>query len=215
MQLLLVEDDHSLAQGLKLALSREGFGVNHVDKGADALHVVHTAPPDIMILDLGLSDMDGLDVLRKVSGAVPVLILTARTALDDRVKGLELGADDYISKPFDMPELIARLRVMERHLSTSNQVQICVGRVSINPSAQTVTCDNLPVEFTRREYMVLKSLMENAGKVLTRDSLESKLYSWGEEVSSNTVEVHVHHLRKKLGSDFIKTIRGVGYTIKK
>lgn len=215
MQVLLVEDDQSLASGLKLALSHEGFGVNHVLKGSDALHVVATAAPDIMILDLGLPDMDGFDVLRRLSGEVPILILTARSALEDRVKGLDLGADDYISKPFDMPELIARLRVMERHISTSKSSQICIGDVVLNPAAQTVTRNNEIVDFSRREYMVLKSLMENAGKVLTRDTLESKLYSWGEEVSSNTVEVHVHHLRKKLGSDFIKTVRGVGYTIRK
>lgn len=215
MQVLLVEDDQSLASGLKLALSHEGFGVNHVANGRDALHVVATAAPDIMILDLGLPDMDGFEILRKVSGDIPVLILTARSALEDRVRGLDMGADDYISKPFDMPELIARLRVMERHLSTSNQPTICIADVSLDPAAQTVRKNNDLVEFSRREYMVLKSLMENAGKVLTRDALESKLYNWGEEVSSNTVEVHVHHLRKKLGSDFIKTVRGVGYTIRK
>jgi len=215
MQVLLVEDDQSLAAGLKVALGREGFGINHVSRGRDALHVIDTAPPDLIILDLGLPDMDGIDVLQQVGGRVPVLILTARSTLDDRVKGLHLGADDYLSKPFEMPELVARLRVMERRLSTTQSPQIGIGNIVLNPAAQQVTLAGEEVEMPRREYMVLKSLMENAGKVLTRDSLESKLYSWGEEVASNAIEVHIHHLRKKLGSDFIKTIRGVGYTIKK
>lgn len=215
MQLLLVEDDHSLAQGLKVALTREGFGVNHVSAGKDALHVIESEPPDIVILDLGLPDIDGLDVLKKIEGRVPVLVLTARTDVSDRVKGLSLGADDYLGKPFDITELVARLKVMERRLSTSSTPNITIGDVVLDPVAQTVTKSSELIDLPRREYMVLKTLMEGAGKILTRASLETKLYSWGEEVASNAIEVHIHHLRKKLGSDMIKTIRGVGYTIKK
>ena len=217
MQILLVEDDQSLAGGLCKALSNEGFVTNHVDKGNDALHVIDTEPPDIVILDLGLPDIDGLDVLKRVrqrSSTLPVLILTARSSVDARVSGLQGGADDYLPKPFEMPELVARLRVIERRLSTTREERIRVGDVELDTVGQQVYRDGALVELPRREFMVLKSLMENVGKVQTRQQLETRLYAWGEEVTSNALEVHVHHLRKKLGSDLIKTVRGVGYTIR-
>lgn len=218
MQVLLVEDDQSLAAGLSKALHNEGFVVNHVSTGATALSAVRTAPPEIVVLDLGLPDMDGLDVLKKIraSGStIPVLILTARTSIDARVSGLDGGADDYLPKPFEIPELIARLRVIERRLSSTQQTRIEVGDVALDTLTRQAYYKNEPVELARREYTVLKSLIENCGKIQTREQLESRLYSWGEEVSSNALEVHVHHLRKKFGSDFIKTVRGVGYTVKK
>ncbi len=218
MQVLLVEDDQSLAAGLCKALRNEGFVTNHVAAGKAALHAVSTEPPDIVVLDLGLPDMDGLDVLKRIrdSGSqVPVLILTARASIDARVSGLDGGADDYLSKPFEIPELIARLRVIERRLSTTQDSTIEVGEVTLDTLSRQVACKGEPVELARREYTVLKSLMENCGKIQTREQLESRLYSWGEEVSSNAIEVHVHHLRKKFGSDFIKTVRGVGYTVRK
>jgi DNA-binding response OmpR family regulator len=218
MQVLLVEDDQSLAAGLCKALRNEGFVTNHVAAGKAALHAVSTEPPDIVVLDLGLPDMDGLDVLKRIrdSGSqVPVLILTARASIDARVSGLDGGADDYLSKPFEIPELIARLRVIERRLSTTQDSTIEVGDVTLDTLSRQVACKGEPVELARREYTVLKSLMENCGKIQTREQLESRLYSWGEEVSSNAIEVHVHHLRKKFGSDFIKTVRGVGYTVRK
>jgi len=218
MQILLVEDDRSLATGLCKALRSEGFITNHVAEGKAALHTIGVDPPDMVVLDLGLPDMDGLDVLRKIrsSGStVPVLILTARASIDARVSGLDSGADDYLPKPFEIPELIARLRVIERRLSTTNDSRIQVGDVALDTIARQAFYKGKPVELARREYTVLKSLVENCGKVQTRDQLESRLYAWGEEVSSNALEVHVHHLRKKFGSDFIKTVRGVGYTVRK
>lgn len=215
MQILLVEDDQSLASGLCKALRNEGFVTNHVSEGKSALHVVDVESPDIVVLDLGLPDMDGLDVLQAIRrrSAVPVLILTARSSVDARVSGLDSGADDYLPKPFEIPELIARLKVIERRLSTSQHSTISAGKVSMDTISQQVYCDGVPVELPRREFMVLKSLMENKGRVQTRQQLENRLYAWGEEVASNAIEVHVHHLRKKLGNDLIKTVRGVGYAI--
>jgi DNA-binding response OmpR family regulator len=217
MQILLVEDDQSLADGLSKALRSEGFVTNHVAEGKAALHVVDVEPPDIVVLDLGLPDMDGLDVLstiRRHDPALPVLILTARSSVDARVSGLDGGADDYLPKPFETPELIARLRVIERRLSTTRYRRIVAGNVSLDTVSHQAFLDDEPVDLPRREYMVLKSLMENIGKVQTRQQLENRLYAWGEEVASNAIEVHVHHLRKKLGNDLIKTVRGVGYTIR-
>lgn len=217
MLILLVEDDRSLASGLLKALSHEGFVTNHVSEGQAALHVVATEPPDIVILDLGLPDMDGLDVLRAIRKnhpILPVLVLTARASVDARVSGLDGGADDYVSKPFEIPELIARLRVIERRLGTSAASELTVGSVTLDTIAMTVKFDGIQLDMARREYTILKSLMENAGRVQTREQLETRLYAWGEEVSSNAIEVHIHHLRKKLGSDVIKTVRGVGYTIR-
>lgn len=218
MQLLLVEDDPSLARGLQRALQNEGFAVNHVATGKHALQVVKTEAPDIVILDLGLPDMDGLDVLkeiRKLHAPLPVLLLTARDTLDDKVAGLDSGADDYLAKPFDMPELLARLRVLERRLGTAQSNDIEIAHVSLSTTSHLVKTNGEELELSRREYMLLKALMENAGKVQTRSSLESKLYSWEDEIASNALEVHIHNLRKKLGADFIKTVRGVGYTVKK
>lgn len=216
MQILLVEDDQSLADGLCKALNNEGFVTNHVAEGAAALHVVDLEPPDIVVLDLGLPDIDGLDVLKRIrrhNATLPVLILTARSSIDSRVSGLDGGADDYLPKPFETPELIARLRVIERRLSTSKDSRIRARDVELDTISQQVFLDGDPVALPRRELMVLKSLMENIGKIQTRQQLETRLYAWGEEVASNAIEVHVHHLRKKLGNDLIKTVRGVGYTI--
>jgi len=218
MQILLVEDDQSLATGLCKALRSEGFVVNHVAEGKAALHAVSVEPPDIVVLDLGLPDMDGLNVLKTMRGSgsvIPVLILTARTSIDARVSGLDSGADDYLPKPFETAELIARLHVIERRLSSTPESTIEVGDVALDTISRQVTLNGEPVELARREYTVLKSLVENCGKIQTRAQLESRLYAWGEEVSSNAIEVHVHHLRRKFGSDFIKTVRGVGYTVRK
>ncbi|MFK8066826.1 MAG: response regulator [Gammaproteobacteria bacterium] len=218
MQIVLVEDDLSLAGGLQTALIKEGFVVNHVTTGKETIHVVKTEPPDIIILDLGLPDMDGLEILQKIRSSnvtLPVLLLTARDSIEDKVSGLDSGADDYLAKPFDMLELLARLRALERRVSTSVTSKIVIDNVSLDTNNLDVTIDDELIDFSRREHMLLKVLMQNANKVLTRDSLETKLYQWGDEVSSNTIEVHIHHLRKKLPADFIKTIRGVGYRINK
>lgn len=217
MQVLLIEDDPSLAEGLKKSLDREGFTVNHLARGKQAIHAVTTAAPDMVVLDLGLPDMDGQDVLkaiRKSDAELPVLILTARASLEDKVAGLDNGADDYLAKPFETDELLARLRVVERRLSSFKHAGMAIGSVVLDSKAQVVTVNGEEIDLSRREFMLLKVLMENAGRVQTRDSLESKLYSWGEEIASNAIEVHIHHLRKKLPQNFIRTVRGVGYTIK-
>lgn len=216
MQVLLIEDDASLAQGLIRSLRHERFTVNHLSLGRQAINSIKTTPPDMVILDLGLPDMDGTVVLaeiRKLDPALPVLVLTARSSIDDRVSGLDAGADDYLAKPFDITELLARLRVFERRLSSQQHAALQIGSVTLDSKSLQLQVDGQEIELSRREFMLLKILMENAGRVQTRDSLESKLYSWGEEVASNAIEVHVHHLRKKLPEGFIKTIRGVGYQI--
>jgi DNA-binding response OmpR family regulator len=217
MQILLVEDNLPLAHGIKTSLTHEGFTVNHLTHGEQAVNSLKTERPDIMILDLGLPDIDGNEVLKRVrqfDAKLPILLLTARVTLDDKVKGLDAGADDYLAKPFDIAELLARLRVFERRLSSTKHADLNIGGVSLDLLNLQVTVDGEALELSRREYMLLKALMENVGRIQTRDSLESKLYSWGEEVASNTIEVHIHHLRKKLPKDFIRTVRGVGYTIK-
>ncbi len=216
MSILLVEDDQALAASLTEALRKQGLVSNHVATGADALHVVNTQRPEIVVLDLGLPDMNGLEVLkqlRKTYPDLPVLLLTARNTLEDKVAGLDEGADDYLAKPFETPELLARLRALGRRGSGVASNRISVGPVTLDVARNEVLLNETRVELPRREFMLLRALMESAQVVQTRSQLEDKLYSWGEEVTSNALEVHVHHLRKKLGSDFIQTIRGVGYTV--
>jgi DNA-binding response OmpR family regulator len=216
MQILLVEDDDSLAAGLKEGLGRQGFVVNHVATGTQALLAVETEPPDIVVLDLGLPDMDGMEVLaaiRDSGNPLPVLVLTARNQMDDKIAGLDSGADDYLAKPFDMQELAARLRAFERRLSSVSNNVIRVGQVELDVVAHRVTVNDQVVELPRREHMLLKALLESAGKVLTREVLEARLYSWDEDVGSNALEVHIHHLRKKMPEKLIKTVRGIGYTV--
>ncbi len=218
MHILLVEDDNSLAEGLKSALIRDGFVVNHVNTGKMALAAVAAEEPDMLVLDLGLPDIDGLDVLsalRESGLRTPVLVLTARGELGDKIAGLDRGADDYLSKPFDMQELAARLRAIERRLSTAACSVISISGVELDVAAHAISVGGEPMDVPRREYMLLKTLMESAGKVLTREALEARLYSWGEEVASNALEVHIHHLRKKLPDGLIKTVRGIGYTVPK
>ncbi len=216
MQIMLVEDDQALASALQEALRQQDYAINVVSTGEAAIYVINTDPPDLVILDLGLPDIDGIEVLKRVRQKkhdLPILLLTARAQVEDKISGLDSGADDYLAKPFEMEELFARLRVLARRLNTSKTAEICIGEVRLDINLKTVFLGNDELELSRKEYMLLKSLMENAGRVQTRHNLESRLYSWGEEVASNALEVHIHHLRKKLGSDFIKTIRGVGYKV--
>lgn len=216
MRILLVEDDLSLADGLKTALRREGFTANHVTTGTAALEAVRTDAPELVLLDLGLPDMDGLDVLRQLhkhSNPPLVMVLTARDTTEDKVTGLDRGADDYLAKPFEMTELLARLRALDRRTGSAQTTDITIGPVALDTSTHKVSVDHSDIELTRREFMLLKALMETPGRVLSREQLESRLYGWGEELASNSIEVHVHHLRKKLPADFIKTVRGVGYTV--
>ena len=218
MQVLLVEDNTLLANAIVRTLKSAGFSINHVDRGELALNAIRTSQPDIVVLDLGLPDMDGLEVLksaRKTGFSNPVLILTARDATSDKVLGLDAGADDYLAKPFEIDELLARLRALERRLSNVKSHFIEIGDVEIDTNSHEVTIAGEGVSMSRREYMLLKALMESTNKIQTRDLLDSKLYSWGEEVSSNTVEVHIHNLRKKLPVGFIQTVRGIGYVVRK
>lgn len=218
MRLLLVEDDRVLAAALSRALRAEGFVVDHVDAGKAAVEAVAVSAPDLLVLDLGLPDMDGTQVLqqvRKSQPRLPVLVLTARDGVSDKVSALDTGADDYLCKPFEMDELLARLRVLARHIGTSASSQVKIREVCLELASHEVSVDDLPVSLSRREYMLLKALMENTGRVLTREALENKLYGWGELVASNTIEVHISNLRKKMPEGFIRTVRGVGYTISK
>lgn len=172
--------------------------------------------PDVVVLDLGLPDIDGLDVLayiRRKKSRTPVLILTARSGLNDKVNALDTGADDYLAKPFDMRELLARLRVISRRLGTADSSEVVIGSVVLNTVAHQLLVDSEKVRLPKKEYMILKILMEEAGRVKTKEMLENNLYEWGESIGSNAIEVHVSNLRKKLPDNFIKTIRGVGYTI--
>jgi DNA-binding response OmpR family regulator len=216
MQILLVEDDRALAEGLVKALSEAGLSVNHLNQGRLAIAAVETALPDMLILDLGLPDIDGIEVLkavRKLSPDLPILLLTARATIEDKVVGLDHGADDYLAKPFDVAELLARIRTFERRASTFKHATLSFKNVTLDTAGHKVFVDGNNVSLSRREYMLLKMMMENVDRVQTKDSLEVKLYSWGEEVASNTIEVHIHHLRKKLPADFITTLRGIGYII--
>ncbi|MEO3878985.1 response regulator [Rheinheimera fenheensis] len=216
MRILLVEDDVALRDGLHQALTVQGFAVNAVSSGEQALSVVRSGDCDCLILDLGLPDMDGLSVLKQLRQKwprLPVLILTARDSLDDRISGLDLGADDYLVKPFAAAELFARLRVIERRLGTAATHLVRIAGVELDTSAMQLNINGEQTGLSRREYVLLKELMESAGRVKTREQLEASLYSWGEEVASNALEVHISNLRKKLPADFIRTVRGVGYSI--
>lgn len=218
MQILLVEDDPVISAGLQKMLTGENFVVNCVETGEEAIFQTTTTPPDIIILDIGLPDINGIEVLKRIRPKfpeLPVLLLTARDDTKDKVEGLNAGADDYLTKPFDIMELIARLRVIERRLGTVKNSCIVIGRVGLDTATHTVSVDGDVLDLSRREFMLLKALMERAGNVLSKDQLEQKLYGWGEETSSNAIEVHIHNLRKKLYKDFITTIRGIGYSIKK
>jgi two-component system OmpR family response regulator len=226
MRILLIEDDIPLAKALQKSLQSEGFVVNHVNQGKLALSALSTPDQDMIILDLGLPDIDGIEVLKQLrnqKSALPVIILTARDSIESKVKGLDYGADDYLVKPFEIQELMARLRVIERRLGTANSSLISVGPVKLDTFAHKVFVSNtnasndptneVELHFSKKEFMVLKALMENAGRILSRGQIESKLYHWGEEVLSNAVEVHIHKLRKSLPNKFIQNVRGVGYII--
>ncbi|GHE77290.1 response regulator [Thalassotalea profundi] len=216
MRILLVEDDRPLAEGLQQSLRREGYSVDWVNNGKQAIDGIAGGDCELVILDLGLPDVDGITVLKEIKNsnkALPVLILTARDGIESKVTGLDLGADDYIAKPFDMDELHARLRVIERRIGTSSSALVCINNVALDTAAHSITVDNHPINLSRREYMIIKSLMENAGRIQSKSQLETRLYEWGDEVASNTIEVHISNIRKKLPKEFINTVRGVGYII--
>lgn len=216
MRILLIEDDTLIGDGLKVGLTKLGFSVDWFVSGEDGFQALTAAPWDAVVLDLSLPERDGLDILRQwrqQGHDVPVLILTARDALDQRVQGLQLGADDYLCKPFALTEVAARLQALIRRRHGQLQPELKHGNVVMAPGSHSVLCDGEAVSLKSRELALLELFLRNPGRVLTRSQLEEKLYSWDEDVSSNAVEVHIHHLRKKLGSQFIRTIHGVGYTL--
>ncbi|MDP2228885.1 MAG: response regulator [Moraxellaceae bacterium] len=218
MRLLLAEDDIMLGEALQDTLMAQGFVVDWMKDGQAALAALHTGNFDLVILDLGLPRRDGMSVLtalRQSGNDIPVLILTARDALQDRIAGLDAGADDYLLKPFETTELAARLRALLRRRGGRARPELRHGDIVLDPASQQVTRAGNPVVLTRREYMLLKELLEHAGEVLTRDRLEASLYGWMDEVESNSLEVHIHHLRKKFDASLIRTLRGVGYMIPK
>lgn len=216
MRILLVEDDDLLASGLLLALQKANYIVERVGDGHSAIRALSDNPFDLVILDLGLPRLDGTEVLKEVRGrgnTVAVLVLSARDSTRDRILGLDLGADDYLVKPFELDELLARIRVLERRRSGLPVNQLQLGELVLDLANFSVIWQGRPVELQRREFMLLKRLIENPQQVFSRTQLEESLYGWGEGLESNAIDVHVHHLRKKIAPSIIRTIRGVGYRI--
>lgn len=214
MRILLVEDDALLGDGLRAGLRQLGFLVDWVRDGLAAERELRAQPYAAAVLDLGLPGKDGMAVLAGLRGAglkLPVLVLTARDTVPDRVRGLDAGADDYVVKPVDLNELAARLRALVRRAHGQPQDRLALGGIELDPAARTVRRDGEAVALSTREFDLLHALMLNAGRVLSREQLEQHLYGWGQEVDSNAVEYHVHHLRRKLGPAAIQTVRGVGY----
>lgn len=218
MRLLLVEDDRLLGEGIEMGLKQQAYTVDWLQDGEAAVLAMLHDDYDAAVLDIGLPRKNGIEVLkdiRRKGRTVPVLILTAMDAIEDRVAGLDAGADDYLSKPFDLNELYARIRALIRRSAGRAEAKIIHGELELDPASHAVSLSGKPVELSRREYTVLLVLMENRGRVLSRRQLEQGLYGLGEEVESNAVEVHVHHIRKKIDSKLIRTVRGVGYIIEK
>jgi two-component system response regulator QseB len=216
MRLLLVEDDESLSSGLSLALRRARYTVELVRDGEQADAALAHNEFDLVILDLGLPRLDGTEVLarlRRAGKATPVLVLSARDAVRDRIQALDLGADDYLIKPFDVDELLARLRVLERRRAGLPVSLLRYGDLQLDLAAMTARWKDEEVELQHREFMLLRRLVEQPNKVFSRDELEESLYGWGDGVASNAIDVYVHHLRRKLSPDLIRTVRGLGYRI--
>ena len=216
MRLLLVEDDKLLGNGIYTGLRQEGYAVDWVRDGEAAETACLNEEYDCMVLDIGLPRRSGLEVLEHVRAKgndTPVLMLTARDTINDRITGLDHGADDYMVKPFDLDELHARVRAVMRRRTGRSSPVLVHGDIELDPSAHTVKKAGELVDLSPKGFAILHSLMENKGRVMSRSRLEESLYSWKDEIESNAVEVHIHHLRKKLGNELIRTIRGVGYTI--
>jgi two-component system OmpR family response regulator/two-component system response regulator QseB len=216
MRILLAEDDPLLGDGLRAGLRQLGFQVDWVRDGEAAERELRAQAYVAAVLDLGLPRKDGMDVLASVRRAglmLPVLVLTARDAVPDRIRGLDIGADDYVLKPIDLNELAARLRALVRRAHGQPQDSLTAQDIVLDMAARSVTKAGVPVVLSGREFDLLHALMRSAGRVLSREQLEQQLYSWGQEVESNAIEVHVHHLRRKLGSALIQTVRGVGYMV--
>lgn len=217
MRILLVEDDELLGDGLLTGLQQHNYTVDWVKDGMAAEQALAYEDFDVIVLDLGLPKRSGLEVLenlRKQGKELPVLILTAREAVDDKIKGLDSGADDYMVKPCDLDELAARVRALHRRKTGSTTPTLAHGKLILEPSSHTVTYDGELLTLPRREFSLLEKLLENIGKIVSREQLLQTLYGWA-EIDSNTLEVHIHNIRKKLPNKYIRTIRGVGYMIEK
>lgn len=218
MRILLVEDDELLGDATRTGLSQYGYTVDWLKDGESAKLALKNESFDLVVLDLGLPKLSGLGLLRyarSAGNATPVIILTARETIEDRVKGLDAGADDYLTKPFEMDELTARVRALIRRSSGRADSTIQYRNVELDPAAHSVTVDGNEVNVPRREFALLQKLLENSGQVLSREQLMQSVYGWEEDVDSNALEVHIHNLRKKLNATFIRTIRGVGYMVEK
>jgi two-component system response regulator QseB len=214
VRILLVEDDELLGAGILDTLQRARHTVEWVRSGTQGLAALEGGALDLVVLDLGLPGLDGLEVLRRArerGSLVPVLVLSARDAPSQRVAGLDAGADDYLVKPFEVDELLARVRALARRRRGAASNVLEHGRLRLDPTSFVVTCDERPVALQRREFMLLEKLLASAGQVLSRAQLEESLYGWGGDLESNAVDVHIHNLRRKLYPEVIRTVRGVGY----
>ena len=216
MRVLVVEDDPMIGRAVVAGLHQQGYAVDWVRDGSEAELALGHAVYDVALLDLGLPRRDGLEVLKGVRRAkndLPVLIITARDSVADRIAGLDSGADDYLVKPFDLDELLARTRAVIRRHGGRSQSEISYGALALDPTRRRVLFHGAEVELSPREFAVLEALMKEPGAVVSRERLEDAVYGWGEEVGSNSIEVHVHHLRRKLAPELIRNVRGVGYRI--
>lgn len=216
MRVLLAEDDTLLGEGIQTALRRALMTVDWVQDGVAALAALRQEPFDAAVMDLGLPRMDGTAVIRDARRAgvrTPILALTARDQVSDRVQGLELGADDYLGKPFDTDELVARIRALHRRSSGQNSIRMEHGALVLDPAAHLATYEGRLLDLPRREFALLQLLLENAGRVVTREAAQQRLYGWNEDRESNALDVHVHHLRRKTYPGLIRTVRGVGFLV--
>ncbi|HBO1215398.1 UNVERIFIED_CONTAM: response regulator [Pseudomonas aeruginosa] len=216
MHVLLTEDDDLIASGIVAGLNAQGLTVDRVASAADTQALLQVARFDVLILDLGLPDEDGLRLLQRLRQQgvdLPVLVLTARDAVTDRVAGLQAGADDYLLKPFDLRELGARLHTLQRRSAGRCVNVIEHGRLSYDPSTRETWLDGRPVELSRREQALLQALLNNRGRILSGEQLKDSVYGFGDEVESNALNVHIHHLRRKLGNAIVQTVRGLGYRL--
>lgn len=218
MRLLLVEDDELLGDAVKTGLNQFGYLVDWLKDGEAARAAIKIESFELIILDLSLPKLSGMQLLQSIrqdQNTTPVIILTARESVKDRIKGLDNGADDYITKPFDLNELSARIRALVRRSQGRADSILQYRNITIDAAAHSVLMDDLPINVPRREFSLLQKLLENDGQVLSRDQLMQSIYGWEDDVDSNTLEVHIHNLRKKLNATFIRTIRGVGYMAEK
>jgi len=218
MRLLLVEDDELLGDAVKAGLTQYSYIVDWLKDGEAARAAIRTESFELVILDLGLPKLSGLTLLqhlRAEGNNTPVIILTARESIEDRIKGLDAGADDYLVKPFDLSELSARIRALTRRTQGRIDSILQYRNIKLDPAAHTVTMDEVPLNISRREFALLQKLLENSGRVLSREQLMQSIYGWEDDVESNALEVHIHNLRKKFNTNFIRTIRGIGYMAEK